>query len=77
MIEIFRQAAEGKIGLESDQIEHAPAEIFLPELNDGVKLPARVSGILEADRLQGSEAQGVGAAHGHHLDRHAALEHRG
>ncbi len=62
-----------QLGLEADHVVERAERVVLAQLHHGMGPPsgARVG---QADRLHRPEAQGLGAARGHHLDRQAALE---
>src|SRR5829696_4758983 len=59
--------------LEADEVVEASLGVVLPQLHDCVGNLAG-SGVREADRLHGPEAEGVFSAPGYGLDRETALE---
>src|SRR3712207_4024333 len=59
--------------LKADDVVEAALGVVLPQLHDGVGDLAR-SGVREADRLHGTEADGVFSAAGDRLDRETALK---
>src|SRR5262249_42138119 len=65
-----------QLGLKADHVVERAERIILAQLYDSVRLYVRRVRIGEPDRLHRSEAQGFGAALGHHLDRQAAFEIR-
>ena len=63
-----------QVGLEAHQIIDGAVGVVFAQLHHRVGIPA-CFGIRQALGLQGSEAQRVLAAAGHHLHRHTALKH--
>ena len=65
--------AEFQVVLEADQVVGVGAQVFLPQLDDGV---GHLSGarIVQADGFHGAEAQRVAAAAGDFFDGQAAFE---
>ena len=66
--------AMSQLGLEADDVPQGAERIVLAKLDDRIRARRAGGGIGEADRLHGSEAKGIAAALGHHLDGQAAVE---
>src|SRR5712691_12303350 len=61
--------------LEADEVPHLRGAIFLPQLDDGVRLAPGLR-VGESNRLHGTESQRLDTALRHLLDRQASLEVR-
>src|SRR5579872_2356182 len=67
--------ADTKTSLKTNDVPHASAAVFLPQLHHRVRL-ARGPRIPESNRFERAESKRVPSASRHLLDRHAALEVR-
>ena len=65
-----------EVGLEADHVVQGAVAVILTQLDNSPVLFSRTR-IAQTDRFERAVAQRIGAAAGHHLDRHAALKDPG